>query len=77
QLQYRIKLKHDGSWKEPDEKLSEIVSGILHTLNDAWNNPAFSPKFAKLQSEVQNFKVLPVQINKVKDEEDSLILYLW
>ncbi|CAG8836846.1 22972_t:CDS:2, partial [Gigaspora margarita] len=41
------KLKHDGSWKEPDEKLSEVTSGILHTLNDAWNNPAFSPEFAK------------------------------
>ncbi|CAG8633942.1 7850_t:CDS:2, partial [Scutellospora calospora] len=45
------KLKHDGSWKEPDEKLTEVASGILHTLNDAWNNPAFSPEFAKLQSE--------------------------
>ncbi|CAG8715384.1 14434_t:CDS:2, partial [Racocetra persica] len=45
------KLKHDGSWKEPDEKLLEVASGILHTLNDAWNNPAFSPEFAKLQSE--------------------------
>ncbi|CAG8528304.1 2986_t:CDS:2, partial [Dentiscutata heterogama] len=44
-------LKHDGSWKEPDEKLTEIASGILHALNDAWNNPAFSPEFAKLQSE--------------------------
>ncbi|KAF0377988.1 hypothetical protein F8M41_012488 [Gigaspora margarita] len=45
------KLKHDGSWKEPDEKLSEVISGILYTLNDVWNNPAFSPAFAKLQSE--------------------------
>ncbi|CAG8651103.1 991_t:CDS:2 [Cetraspora pellucida] len=32
-------------------KLTKIASGILHALNDVWNNPAFGPEFAKLQNE--------------------------
>ena len=45
------KLTHDGAWKESNEELAEVASRILGTLNDAWNNPAFDPEFAELQSE--------------------------
>ncbi|CAG8635975.1 1767_t:CDS:2, partial [Paraglomus occultum] len=45
------KLTHNGAWKESNEELAEVASRILGTLNDAWNNPAFDPEFAELQSE--------------------------
>ncbi|RHZ63714.1 hypothetical protein Glove_328g94 [Diversispora epigaea] len=45
------KLVHNGKWKESNEELAEVASRILGTLNDTWNNQAFDPEFAKLQSE--------------------------
>ncbi|RHZ81530.1 hypothetical protein Glove_119g17 [Diversispora epigaea] len=45
------KLVHNGKWKELNEELAEVASRILGTLNDIWNNQAFDPEFAKLQSE--------------------------
>src|SRR4051812_27582690 len=45
------KLVHNGKWKETNEELAEVTSRILSTLNDTWNNQAFDPEFAKLQSE--------------------------
>ncbi|RGB29797.1 hypothetical protein C1646_766151 [Rhizophagus diaphanus] len=36
------KLSHNGEWKESDEKLADVTSRILDSLNDSWNNPAFS-----------------------------------
>ncbi|RHZ72309.1 hypothetical protein Glove_243g122 [Diversispora epigaea] len=45
------KLVHNGKWKESNEELAEVASRILSTLNDTWNNQAFDPEFAKLQSE--------------------------
>ncbi|RHZ54562.1 hypothetical protein Glove_426g38 [Diversispora epigaea] len=45
------KLVHNEKWKESNEELAEVASRILGTLNDTWNNQAFDPEFAKLQSE--------------------------
>ncbi|CAG8694630.1 hypothetical protein RhiirA5_504674 [Rhizophagus irregularis] len=44
-------LLHDGRWKESNEKLAEITDGILETLNDSWNNSAFSPEEAEVLNE--------------------------
>ncbi len=41
------KLSHNGEWKESDEELIDVTSKILDSLNDLWNNPAFSSEFAK------------------------------
>ena len=45
------KLSHNGEWKESDEELADVTSRILGSLNDSWNNPAFSSEFAKSQNE--------------------------
>jgi hypothetical protein len=45
------KLSHNGKWKESDKKLAEVTSRILGSLNNSWNNPAFSSKFVKSQNE--------------------------
>jgi hypothetical protein len=45
------KLSHNREWKESDEELADIISRILSSLNDSWNNPAFSSEFAKSQNE--------------------------
>ncbi|CAG8616724.1 13937_t:CDS:2 [Ambispora leptoticha] len=44
------KLSH-VSWMEKKEILKNILIRILDTLGKIWKNPAFSPKFAKTQSE--------------------------
>ncbi|CAB5372673.1 unnamed protein product [Rhizophagus irregularis] len=45
------KYKHNNTWIESNEKLCEITKEILNTLSNIWNNPAFTPEFANLQSE--------------------------
>jgi hypothetical protein len=45
------KLSHNGDWKESEERLTSITLGILNSLNDSWNNSAFSSEFAKSQNE--------------------------
>ncbi|GET03998.1 hypothetical protein GLOIN_2v1489056 [Rhizophagus clarus] len=45
-------LLHDGRWKESNEKLAKITDGILETLNDSWNNSAFSPEEAEVLNEI-------------------------
>ena|SRR6266498_1988494 len=45
------KLSHNGEWKESDEELAKVTSRILDSLNDSWNNPAFSSEFVKSQNE--------------------------
>ena len=45
------KLSHNGKWKESDEDLADVTSRILSSLNDSWNNPAFSSEFTKSQNE--------------------------
>ncbi|PKK59235.1 hypothetical protein RhiirC2_871337 [Rhizophagus irregularis] len=44
-------LLHDGRWKESNKKLAEITDRILETLNDSWNNSAFSPEEAEVLNE--------------------------
>ncbi|POG67953.1 hypothetical protein GLOIN_2v1800021 [Rhizophagus irregularis DAOM 181602=DAOM 197198] len=44
------KLSHEN-WIEKEEVLKDIAIRILNTLGEIWKNPAFSPKFAKTQSE--------------------------
>ncbi|CAI2192369.1 12335_t:CDS:2 [Funneliformis geosporum] len=36
---------------ESNEKLTEITDEILETLNDSWNNSAFSPEEAEVLNE--------------------------
>ncbi|RIA88883.1 hypothetical protein C1645_825656 [Glomus cerebriforme] len=51
--------------KESDEELTDITSRILDFLNDLWNNPAFSSKFAKSQNKgtyITNVIVPTIQI---------------
>ncbi|RHZ76203.1 hypothetical protein Glove_202g106 [Diversispora epigaea] len=60
---------HNGVWKESEHQLAEVTNRILDTLQDAWNNPAFSPEFAGFQSEgtyVNNI-VLPTIRTTLKD----------
>ncbi|CAI2197755.1 20534_t:CDS:1, partial [Funneliformis geosporum] len=45
------KLSHNGEWKESDEEFAEVTSRILGSLNNLWNNPAFSSEFVKSQNE--------------------------
>ena len=42
------KFSHNGEWIESDEELAEVSTKILSSLNDSWNNPAFSFEFTKL-----------------------------
>ncbi|CAI2184449.1 1080_t:CDS:1, partial [Funneliformis geosporum] len=44
------KLSHNREWKESDEEFAEVTSAILGSLNDSWNNPAFSSEFTKSQN---------------------------
>ncbi|CAG8677903.1 14932_t:CDS:2, partial [Racocetra persica] len=44
------KLENDKSWKEGCETLEKMTKGILSVLNDAWDNPAFSPEFVESQN---------------------------
>ncbi|CAG8666949.1 22358_t:CDS:2 [Cetraspora pellucida] len=45
------KLTHNGEWKESGPELVNVTEKILDSLRDAWNNPAFSPKFEESQRE--------------------------
>ncbi len=45
------KLLYNRKWKESDKEFTNITSRILDSLNNLWNNPAFSFEFAKLQNE--------------------------
>ena len=38
-------LSHDGNWKDSKRILSEVTIGILNTLSDSWENPAFGSEF--------------------------------
>ncbi|RHZ43485.1 hypothetical protein Glove_1066g3 [Diversispora epigaea] len=63
------RIMHNGVWKESEHRLAEVTNRILDTLQDAWNNPAFSPEFAGFQSEgtyVNNI-VLPTIRATLKD----------
>ncbi len=58
-------LSHDGNWKDSKEVLSEVTIGILNTLSDSWENPAFSSKFVGSLNEdtyVTNVIVPAIQI---------------
>jgi len=39
-------LKHDSSWKELLEICKDIISEILSTIKNIWNNPIFGPNYA-------------------------------
>ncbi|RGB23410.1 hypothetical protein C1646_806572 [Rhizophagus diaphanus] len=59
------KLSHNGEWKESDKELADITSRTLSSLNDSWNNSAFSSEFAKSQNEgtyVTNVIVPAIQV---------------
>ena len=61
------KLLHNGEWIESDEELAEVSTRILSSLNNSWNNPAFSSEFTKSQNEgtyVTNVIVGPRRILK-------------
>ncbi|CAJ0846539.1 8293_t:CDS:2, partial [Entrophospora sp. SA101] len=36
---------HDGTWKESNEVLLGVATGILDVLNNSWKNSAFAPEF--------------------------------
>ncbi|CAH1767452.1 5518_t:CDS:2 [Entrophospora sp. SA101] len=42
---------HDGTWKESNEVLLGVATGILDVLNNSWKNSAFAPEFEVSQSE--------------------------
>ena len=44
-------LKHDGSWKESLVIRKNVVSEILGTIKDIWNNPAFSSNYVNSLNE--------------------------
>ena len=44
-------LSHDRNWKDSKEVLSEVTIGILNTLSDSWENPAFGSEFVSLLNE--------------------------
>ncbi|RIA86596.1 hypothetical protein C1645_829061 [Glomus cerebriforme] len=44
-------LSHDGNWKDSKEVLSEVTIGILNTLSDSWENPAFGSEFVSSLNE--------------------------
>ncbi|CAB5354728.1 unnamed protein product [Rhizophagus irregularis] len=71
-------LLHDGRWKESNEKLAEITDGILETLNDSWNNSAFSPEEAEVLNEgtyLTNLIVPAIRASlKISHMENSPIL---
>jgi len=39
------------TWRETNEELADITTGILESLNIIWRNPAFEAQYAKTQSE--------------------------
>ena len=41
------KLIHNGTWKESEEKISDIAKELFSLLEDIWNNPIFSSELAK------------------------------
>ena len=45
------KLLHNGKWKETNKELADVISRILASLNNSWNNSDFSSEFAKSQNE--------------------------
>src|SRR3954466_334840 len=58
-------LFHDGNWKDSNEVLSEVTIGILNTLNDSWENPAFGSEFVSSLNEgtyVTNVIVLVIRV---------------
>lgn len=46
-----VKLTHNESWKESDEVLNRVTTGILDLLNEVWKNPAFGSELASTQNE--------------------------
>ena len=45
------KLIHNGTWKESEEKISDIAKELFSLLEDIWNNPIFSSELAKSLNE--------------------------
>src|SRR6266542_1811039 len=45
------KLIHDGSWKESEGKIADVIKEVLILLEDIWINPAFNSEFAKSLNE--------------------------
>ena len=45
------KCHHNCTWRETNEELADITTGILESLNIIWRNPAFEAQYAKTQSE--------------------------
>jgi hypothetical protein len=45
------KLIHDGSWKESEEKIVDVIKEVLILLEDIWINPAFNSELAKSLNE--------------------------
>ncbi|CAI2180557.1 15997_t:CDS:2, partial [Funneliformis geosporum] len=45
------KLIHDGSWKESEEKIADVIKEVLILLEDIWINPAFNSELAKSLNE--------------------------
>ncbi|CAG8815064.1 35980_t:CDS:2, partial [Gigaspora margarita] len=72
------KLTHNESWKELDEVLNRVTTGILDLLNEIWKNPAFGPELAGTQNEgtyvtdIINGKALPVRIEKGSQERENV-----
>ena len=45
------KLIHDGTWKESEEKIADVIKEVLILLEDIWINPAFNSELAKSLNE--------------------------
>ncbi|CAG8710341.1 1447_t:CDS:2, partial [Ambispora leptoticha] len=45
------KLIHNETWKESEEKISDIAKKLFSLLEDIWNNPIFSSELAKSLNE--------------------------
>ena len=45
------KLIHDGSWKESEEKIADVIKEVLILLEDIWINSAFNSELAKSLNE--------------------------
>ncbi len=76
-------LSHDGNWKDSKEVLSEVTIGILNTLSDSWENPAFSSKFVGSLNEdtyVTNVIVPAIQAtlkNLLFGKSSFISMWIW